>query len=129
MRPLAGVLLAAALLFAVYKYYMKELPATDKGTAPTQAISLVGVRAQLLEVAEAERAYVALNGKCGSLDELVSASSFPLSRPGGEGYSYTIECSGEDFNVTARHAPAPADSPIRYPTLAIDHTMEVHEVN
>jgi hypothetical protein len=29
--------------------------------------------------------------------------------------------------VTARHAPAPPGSPIRYPTLAIDQAMELHE--
>jgi hypothetical protein len=129
MRGLAGLLVACALLFGVYKIYLKEMPTTDKGTAPTQAISLVGVRAELLQVAEAERAYVALNGKCGSLDDLRSASSFPLSRPGRDGYSYSIDCSGEAFSITARHDPAPADSSIRYPTLAIDQTMEVHEVN
>jgi hypothetical protein len=129
MRAFAGLLVACALLFGVYQYYLRTMPKTDEGTAPTQAISLVGVRAALLQVAEAERAYVALNGKCGSLEELLAASSFPLSRPEGDGYSFSIECSGEEFTVTARHDPAPANSPIRYPTLAIDQTMEVHEVN
>jgi hypothetical protein len=31
--------------------------------------------------------------------------------------------------VTARHAPAPAGSPIRYPNLAMDSDMQVHELN
>ena len=52
-----------------------------------------------------------------------------MSRPERDGYTYSIECSGGDFSVTARHAPAPAGSPIRYPTLAIDPSMQVHEVN
>jgi hypothetical protein len=40
-----------------------------------------------------------------------------------------VECSGGEFNVTARHAPAPAGSPIRYPKLAIDATMQIREIN
>ena len=40
MRALAVVLVAALILFGVYEIYLKKLPTTDAGTAPTQAISL-----------------------------------------------------------------------------------------
>ncbi len=129
MRALVALLVACALLFGVYHYYFKKMPSTDEGTAPTQAISLTGVRTDLLQIAQAERAYIALNGQCASLELLTSSSSLAMSRPERDGYSFSIECSGGDFSVTARHAPAPADSPIRYPTLAIDQSMVVHEVN
>jgi hypothetical protein len=129
MRALAMVLVAAGLLFGVYEYYLKRLPTTDRGTAATQAISLTGVRTDLLQIVQAERGYLALNGHCASLDELISSNSLGVSRPERDGYSYSVECSGGDFTATARHAPAPAGSPIRYPILAIDQTMEVHEVN
>ncbi|MGB2589678.1 MAG: hypothetical protein WBG02_14140 [Candidatus Acidiferrum sp.] len=105
------------------------MPTTDKGTAPTQAISLTGVRTDLLQIAQAERGYVALNGQCASMDELTSSKSLNMSRPERDGYSYSVECSGGDFTVTARHPAAAADSPIRYPTLAIDQNMQVREVN
>ncbi|HTQ58691.1 MAG TPA: hypothetical protein VMI32_00580 [Candidatus Solibacter sp.] len=105
------------------------MPVTDKGTAATQAISLTGVRTDLMQIAQAERGYIALNGNCVSIDELASSHSLTLSRSERDGYSYSVECSGGDFSITARHAPAPADSPIRYPTLAIDQNMQVHEVN
>ena len=129
MRALAALLVACALLFGVYHYYFKKMPSTDEGTAPTQAISLTGVRTDLLQIAQAERAYIALNGQCASLELLTSSNSLAMSRLERDGYSYSIECSGGDFNITARHAPAPAGSPIRYPTLAIDQSMQVHEVN
>lgn len=129
MRTLVVLLVACALLFGVYHFYFKKMPSTDEGTAPTQAISLTGVRGDLLQIAQAERAYIALNGQCASLELLTSSSSLAVSRPERDGYSYSIECSGGDFSVTARHAPAPAGSPIRYPTLAIDQSMQVHEVN
>jgi hypothetical protein len=122
------LLVAAGLLFGVYQYYLKKMPTTDQGTAPTQAISLTGVRADLLQIAQAERAYIASNSQCGSLDELISSKWLSMSRTERDGYSYTVDCSGSEFSATARHAPAPEGSPIRYPNLAIDQTMEVHEV-
>jgi hypothetical protein len=129
MRGLVALLVAGALLFGVYHYYFQKMPTTDQGTAPTQAISLVGVREDLLLIAHAENGYIAQNGHCGSLDELVSSSALAMSHPERDGYRYSISCSGTDFSVTARHAPAAAGSPIRYPTLAIDQGMDVHEVN
>ena len=96
---------------------------------PHTSVSLTGVRTDLLQIAQAERAYIALNGQCASLELLTSSNSLAMSRLERDGYSYSIECSGGDFNIMARHAPAPAGSPIRYPTLAIDQSMQVHEVN
>jgi hypothetical protein len=129
MRALAAILVACALLFAVYHYYFKKMPVTDEGTAPTQAISLTGVRADLLQIAQSERGYIAQNGRCASLAELTTSNSLSMARAERDGYSYSVECSGGDFSVTARHASAAAGSPIRYPTLAIDQNMDVHEVN
>lgn len=129
MRALAVVLVAALILFGVYEIYLKKMPTTDAGTAPTQAISLTGVRTDLLQIAQAERGSVALNGKCASLDELISSGSLNMARPGRDGYSYEIKCSSEtDYQVVARHAPAPEGSPIRYPSLAIDPSMQVREI-
>jgi hypothetical protein len=129
MRSLVAILVAAALVFGVYHFYFKKMPVTDEGTAPTQAISLTGVRADLIQIAQSEAGYIALNGHCASMDELISSKTLALSQPERDGYSYSIECSGGEFNVAARHAPAATGSPIRYPTLAIDQTMQVREVN
>ena len=130
MRALAVILVAAAVLFGVYHYYFQKMPTTDEGTTPTQAISLTGVRSDLLQIAQAERGYIALNGHCASLDELISSSSRSVPRTGRDGYTYAVECSGGEFTATARrHLPAPAGSPIRYPNLAIDAKMQVGEIN
>jgi hypothetical protein len=129
MRALVGVLVAAAVFFGIYQYYLKKMPTTDKGTTATQAISLTGVRGDLLQIAQAERGYIAANGHCATLDELVASDSLSFSRSERDGYTYAVECSSGDFTATARHAPAPADSPIRYPCLAIDANMQIHEIN
>jgi len=119
MRALAGLLLVVAVLCGVYYFTLKKMPSSDEGTAPTQAISLTGVRGDLLQIAQAERNYMATNGNCATLDELISTKSVTMSRPERDGYVYTVACSSQDFSVTANHAPAPAGSPIRYPNLAI----------
>jgi Tfp pilus assembly protein PilE len=129
MKSLVGLMVGAALIFVVYHSYLKSMPVTDSGTAPTQAISLTGVRSDLLQIAQAERGYIASNGHCASLDELISSNSISMTRTERDGYSYTVECAGGEFTATARHASAPAESPIRYPNLAIDSGMDVHEVN
>jgi hypothetical protein len=128
LAGLAGLLVGVALIFVVYHFYLKSMPATDSGTAPTQAISLTGVRTDLLQIADAEHGYIATNGHCATLPELISSNSISMTRTEREGYSYAIECNGGDFTATARHLPAPAGSPIRYPNLAIDSGMQVREI-
>jgi hypothetical protein len=125
MRAFASLLAVSALLFGIYEFYLKRMPVTDSGTAPTQAISLTGVRGDLLQIAQAERASVATNGHCGSLDDLLSSGALTMTRPERDGYTYQVSCSGVEFNVIAEHPPAPAGSPIRYPTFSIDSHMEI----
>jgi len=128
MRGFVSLLFVVLIIFAVYHAYLKQMPTTNKGTAPTQAISLTGVRMDLLQIGQAERGYIAQNSRCGSLDELIDSQSLTMSRSGRDGYSYSVDCSGTSFSVTASHAPAAPDSPIRYPTLALDQTMQVRAV-
>jgi len=128
MRFLLGILVGAALLFAVYHFYLKKMPTTDEGTAPTQAISLTGVRMDLLQIADAEHGYIATNGRCASLDELISSHSISMTRTERDGYSYEVECSGNAFTATARHRPAPPGSSIRYPNFSIDASLELREI-
>jgi hypothetical protein len=128
MRALALLLVFAGVAFGIYQTSLKKIPASDPGTASTQAISLTGVRSDLLQIAQAERSFTALNDHCASIDELISSNSLTMRRPERDGYSYSVECSGANFTATARHAPAPERSPIRYPALAIDQTMQVREL-
>ncbi len=128
MGKLAGLLVFVGLAFAVYYFYLKKMPTTDEGTAATQAISLTGVRSDLLQIAQAERGNIALNSKCLSLDELISSGALAVSRKERDGYTYQVNCSGSDFQVIAEHPAALAGSGIRYPKLAIDGTMQIQEV-
>jgi hypothetical protein len=129
MKALAGLLVTAALAIGIYYLYLKQMPSSDAGTSPTQAISLTGVRSDLLSIAQAERGNIALNSRCASLDEMATSGTMNMARRERDGYTYEVECSGSEFHVVARHAaPPPAGVAIRYPTLAIDSTMEIREI-
>jgi hypothetical protein len=128
MRAFAGLLVFVGVAFGIYYFYLKKMPTTDEGTASTQAISLTGVRSDLLQIAQAERGNIALNSKCVNLDELISSGALAVRRTGRDGYTYAVNCTGTDFEVVAEHPAAAAGTGIRYPKLAIDATMAVREV-
>jgi hypothetical protein len=129
MKGIVSIVVVAGVLLGVYYYYLKRLPTTDSGTVATQAISLTGVRSDLLQIGQAERSNIALNGRCSSLDELVSSGALTMAHSGRDGYTYQISCSsGADFQVIAEHPAAAAGSGIRYPKLALDATMQIQEV-
>lgn len=129
MRGLASLVLVAGIMLGIYYFYFKQMPTTDPGTAPTQAINLTGVRMDLLQIAQSERTFISQNGRCTALDELISSDTLRMSRTEREGYSYSVSCYSTGFTATGSHAPAPEGSPIRYPNLEIDQTMQVREVN
>lgn len=128
MKIFVSLLVSVGFLWGIYILYLKRIPTVAEGTAATQAISLTGVKMDLLQIAKAERSAIGVEGHCMNMDELLSSGSMSLSRTGRDGYSYSVECSGNDFTATARHAPAPAGSPIRYPAMMIDQSMQVREV-
>ena len=132
MRFLFGVLVGAAIFFAVYHFYLKRMPATDDGTAATQAISLTGVENDLIGIGQAERMYFAQNGSYADLTTLTSSGTMNIARNGRDGYTYAVETSATGFTATARYTAQlpqmpPGVTPPRFPTVTIDQTMEVHQ--
>jgi len=117
--------MAATLVFGLYYMYLQNRAMATSGR-PKEAISLAGVRTDLLQIGQGERGYIALNGKCASLDELMSSNSLTMTRSERDGYSYTVDCSGTDFTVTAKH-PEPPDGGARFLTLVLDSTLQIHE--
>jgi len=129
MRGLVAVLVVLLISGGIYYVYMKSMPTSAEGTAPTQNISITGVKMDLTQIAGAERSYIAEHSECGSLEQLVSSGTMSMAKSGRDGYTYSVECSGTSFTVRAQHDPAPAGSPIRYPNYAVDQTGEVREAN
>src|SRR5260370_8965444 len=107
MRALALLLVVAAIVGGIYFYSIKKMPTTDAGTAPTQAISLTGVRMDLTQIAQAERTYIASNGHCVALDELSPSGTVNFARPEHQGYTYPLRfAEGRDSPVVPPHPSA-----------------------
>jgi hypothetical protein len=128
MKIFVSLLVTVGFLWGIYILYLKRIPTVGEGTVATQAANLTGVKMDLLQIAKAERTSIGVDGHCMTMDELLASGSMSMSRPERDGYSYSVACSGNDFTATARHAPAPAGSAIRYPNMMIDQSMQVREV-
>jgi uncharacterized protein YpmB len=121
MRSLIGLLVVALIVALAYKFYFSKLQSQETGS-PAQTISIVGVKNDLLAIAEAERAYQAERGSYASLGELKSSGAMTMLKPGRDGYTYDVQTSNGGFRVIA-HCPA-ATSP-GCSNWMVDQSMEV----
>ena len=91
---------------------------------PRAVIDVTGVKNDLLSMAQAERAFQALNGRYAPLEELQSSGNLAIDPARGrQGYSYSASVSGNSFIVTATYS-GPATG---MPTLSINETMQISE--
>jgi hypothetical protein len=118
---LIGLLVVALISVLVYKFYFSSAGPAGT-TTPTETIDVVGVKNDLVAIAQAERAYQATNGSYASLAELTSSDALTMVKQGRDGYTYEVETSSDGFRAIA-HCPA-----ARFPgctNYAVDQTMEV----
>jgi len=120
----AGMLLALVMALAiVYFVYKAQLTGTAVNTTPRQQIDVVGVKNDLISIAQSERLYLAANGSYATLDQLQQDGS--LSFPGTKrrGYNFVAEVQdAEHFKITA--TPVDPSKP-GWPKLSIDETMQI----
>lgn len=121
MASMIGLLVVALIAALVYKYYFSTLKSSGGGT-PKQVINIVGMKNDLIGIAQAERLYQAQNGSYASLDQLKSGGVLAINSSGRDGYTYDVETSGEGFRAVA-HCPA-STSPGCFDWV-VDQTMEV----
>ncbi len=133
MKGLFGLLVTAALGLGIYMYTLKQA-APEKGQVVTQNISLVGVKNDLVSLAQAERLYFTQNGSYTDLATLSSSGTMNITRTSRDGYTYAAESSANGFTITATYTPPPVENPAgvtppHFPTFTIDQTMEVHQLD
>jgi hypothetical protein len=121
-----SALIAIGIAAGTYYMYVKH-GGLGGAASPGELISTTGVRMDLITIANAEREYFALNGTYATMDQLNSSGS--TMRTGRDGYTYTVEPAGTSFTATAKWSPpTPSQASLHYPTLQVDQTNEVHEV-
>jgi hypothetical protein len=131
MKGLVSLLITAALGLGIYLYTLKQA-APAPGMVVTQDISIVGVKNDLVSIAQAERMYYTQNGSYTDLPTLSSSGTMNITRTSRDGYTYTAAPSGNTFTVTATYTAPPVDNPAgvtppHFPTYTIDQTLEVHQ--
>lgn len=126
MRSVVSLLVVALVAVFAYKFWFSQMQSSGAGTTPTQTIDIVGVKNDLISIAQAERAYQAEHGSYASLSDLTSSGALTMTRSGRDGYTYDVDTSGPGFRVVA-HCPT-ATSP-GCQDWTVDQTMEVAPVH
>jgi hypothetical protein len=121
MRNLMGLLIVALIVVLAYKFYFSKLQSTETGT-PAQIIDVVGVKNDLLGIAQAERAYQAEHGSYASLSELTSSGALAMTKTSRDGYTYEVQISDASFRAIA-HCPATTSPGCQ--NWAVGPTMQV----
>jgi hypothetical protein len=104
----------------IYSRQVKAISPTPANN-PKATVNLTGVRMDLSNIANAERRYMASEGKYGSLDDLISGQYISETRKRGP-YTYSVDVNGENFVVTAtRDADADPGLPTK---LGISQDMQ-----
>jgi hypothetical protein len=119
---LVGLLVVAATVGLIYRYYFSQNQQAAPISHPTQTIDVIGVRNDLLGMAQAERIYQTQHSGYGSLDDLVSSGAMTVKKSGRDGYTYEAEVSTESFRIIAHCPRATQPGCTNY---FIDQTMEV----
>lgn len=117
-----GLVIALGGGYFVYQQYMTRESLAR--TPPQEQIDVVGIRAELLAIGQAERQYLVSHGTYGTLDQLREED---LLTGGADrrGYTFSIAAEGNrGFTVTG--SPVDADK-ASWPTFTIDETMQVSE--
>ena len=103
----------------IYSVQLKTASAPGGESTPTGTANIVGVKNDLISIANAERGYFATEQKYASLDDLVSGHYITIERQRPP-YAYDVETTSSGFRVTATR-----DSAGRPAQLWIDDSMEV----
>ena len=118
-----GIMIVMAVGMYIYSLQLKTVSAPGEGSVPSGAANLMGVKNDLISIANAERGYFVSQQQYASLDELVSGNYITIERQRPP-YTYDAETTATGFRVTATRdsAGAPAQ-------LWIDETMQIKSSN
>jgi len=118
-----GTIIVMAVGMYIYSMQLKEATATGGAGTPTGTANIMGVKNDLISIANAERGYFATEQKYASIDELVSAKYITIERQRPP-YTYDVETTSSGFRVTATRDSAGTPT-----QLWIDETMQVRSSN
>lgn len=125
-RAFGFLTLIAVVAAGAYIYMRQTKSVMSAGTSsPTATVDLMGVRNDLLVIAQAERSHAALQGSYVSIDALRSGGDLAMPRNNRGPYNYSAEVSDSGFRIVATYA-GPENSGMPG-ALSIDQTMQISQ--
>ena len=119
-----GLIIVVAI--GAYIYMRQAQSGMMAGTSnPTATVDIVGVRNDLLAMAQAERSHNAMHGGYASLDELRQQGELAMTRENRGPYKYSAEVSDSAFRIVATYGgPESSGMP---KTMSIDQSMQISQ--
>jgi hypothetical protein len=116
-----GIVIALAIGYFVMRSEFQHGP--TGGAPPKEVIDVVGVKSDLLAIAQAERTYLASHGAYATVDQLQQDGAITFSGTNRRGYNYVAGVDdGQHFQITATVSDP---NKAGWPTLSIDDTMQI----
>src|SRR2546427_808989 len=116
-----GLLIAVAIGAFIYSKQVQSV-APPGGGSPKTTIDVVGVRNDLMVIANAERRRLASEGKYVSLDDLRSNGDISMRSNTRGPYTYSVETNEAGFVVRAIYSGSDPSAP---KSITVDQTMQV----
>jgi hypothetical protein len=107
----------------IYTQQIQATSAPGAAANPVTTVDTVGVRNDLIAIANAERRRFAADGKYVSIDDLISNGDISMQKPSRGPFTYSSDVSEEAFTVVATYnGPEATNIP---KTMSIDQTMQI----
>jgi hypothetical protein len=125
-RAFGFISLIIVVGIGAYIYMHQTQSAMSAGTSnPTGTVDLIGVRNDLLAIAQAERSHAATQGSYVSIEALRSQGDLTMTRDNRGPYNYSAEISDDSFRILATYSgPESSGMP---KTLSVDQSMQVSQ--
>lgn len=125
MMGLVALLVALGIGMFIYRSQFTGAGDLTQGTGnPRATIDITGVKNDLLRMAQAERAFWAINNRYASLEDLQASGDLTVDpQRGREGYTYSATYAEQTFTITATYSGSAA----AMPSISIDQTMQLTE--
>ena len=125
-RAFGFISLIVVLGIGAYIYMRQTQGVMSAGSStPTATVDLIGVRNDLLAIAQAERSHQAAQGNYVSIEALRSQGDLTMTRDNRGPYNYSAEVSDGSFRIVATYSgPESSGMP---KTLSVDQTMQVSQ--
>jgi hypothetical protein len=106
--------------YGAYIYMNQAQSMTVVGGSPETAVDVVGVRNDLMAIANAEKRYFVTNGKYASIDELRVNGDIHI--PTRQNFVYSADATDTGFRIVATYSGVDPKAPRR---ITVDDTMRL----